>query len=164
MASALIYRALVAKKAHEHALLGGAKGTTEKFGPLKVVLEKIHALFADRTVRLQSPAQSSPLTQFSGNLRRGEQDCNPPLTHNRIGGLFRFTSEWCGRAETPEGFDTVRNFSFLTPSAHSPLASSMQSKNNCDRCVKSRSCLHLLITFKSVRMRSGSSKISGRQS
>ena len=82
MASALIYRALVAKKAREHALLGGAKGTTEKFGPLKVVLENIHALFADRTVRLQPPAQGSPLTQFSGNLCRGKQDCNPPLAHS----------------------------------------------------------------------------------
>ena len=55
-ASALIYHALVAKKTHEHTLLGGAKSNTEKFGPLKVVLEKSRALFTDRTVRLQSPA------------------------------------------------------------------------------------------------------------
>ena len=54
--SALIYRALVARKTHEHTLLLGTKSNTEKFGPLKVVLEKIHELFADRTVRLQSPA------------------------------------------------------------------------------------------------------------
>ena len=56
MASALVYRVPVAKKTHEHTLLGGAKSNTEKFGPLKVVLEKIPALFADRMVRSQSPA------------------------------------------------------------------------------------------------------------
>ena len=56
MASAHVDHAPVAKKTHEHTLLGGAKSNTEKFGPLKVVLEKIRALFADRTVRLQSPA------------------------------------------------------------------------------------------------------------
>ena len=54
MASALVYRASVAKKTHEHTLLRGAKSNTEKFGPLKLVLEKICALFADRTVRLRS--------------------------------------------------------------------------------------------------------------
>ena len=57
---ALIYHALVAKKTREYTLLGGAKSTTEKFGPLKEVLEKINALFADRAVRLQSSAWSSP--------------------------------------------------------------------------------------------------------
>ena len=41
MASALVYRVPVAKKIHEHTLLGGAKSNTEKFGPLKVILEKI---------------------------------------------------------------------------------------------------------------------------
>ena len=50
MASVLIYRALVAKKTDEHTLPAGAKTNTEKFGPLKVVLEKICALFANRTV------------------------------------------------------------------------------------------------------------------
>ena len=55
-ASALIYNALVAKKIHEDTLLRGTKSNTQKFGPLKVVLEKIRALFADRTVRLLSPA------------------------------------------------------------------------------------------------------------
>ena len=54
MASTLIYRALVANKTHEHTLLGGAIGNVEKFGPLKIVLERICALFADRKVRLQS--------------------------------------------------------------------------------------------------------------
>ena len=58
IASALIniYRALVAKKTDEHTLPAGAKNNTGKFGPLKVVLEKIRILFANRTVRLRSPA------------------------------------------------------------------------------------------------------------
>ena len=101
------------------------------------------------------------MTQFSGIHCRGEQGCNPPLTHSCIGGSFQFASERCGRTETPKGFDTVRNCPFLTPGAHTPLANSMQSRNNCGRCVKSRSCLCLLITFK---MCSGFSKISERRS
>ena len=56
MASVHIDHAPVAKKTHENTLLGGAKSNTEKFGPLKVVLENIRVLFADRTVRLLSPA------------------------------------------------------------------------------------------------------------
>ena len=72
MASALIYRALAEKKTHENTLLGGAKGSTEKFGPLKAVLGKISGLFADRTVRLQSPAESRPLTESLGIRCRWE--------------------------------------------------------------------------------------------
>ena len=72
MASALIYRALAEKKTHENTLPGGVKSSTEKFGPLKVVLGKIPGLFADRSVRLQSPIQSGPLTESSGNRCRGE--------------------------------------------------------------------------------------------
>ena len=73
MAPALIYRhAPVAMKTQEKILLGGAKGNTEKFGPLKAVLERIPGLFAGRTVRLQSPAWSGPLTESSGNRFRGE--------------------------------------------------------------------------------------------
>ena len=55
-ASTPTYHALVAKKTRESTLLRGAKSNTGKFGPLKEVLEKIRALFADRTVRLRSPA------------------------------------------------------------------------------------------------------------
>ena len=51
--SAFIYRALAEKKTRENTLLGGAKGGTEKLGPLKVVLGKIPGVFADRTVHLQ---------------------------------------------------------------------------------------------------------------
>ena len=36
----LIYRVPAAEKPRERTLLGGAKGNTEKFGPLKVVLGK----------------------------------------------------------------------------------------------------------------------------
>ena len=58
-ASTLIHHTLVAKETHEHTLVGGAKSNPEKFGPLKVVLEKIRELFADRTVRLQSLLRSA---------------------------------------------------------------------------------------------------------
>ena len=54
IASALIYRALAEKKTHKNTLFGGAKGSTEKLGPLKVVLGKIPGLFADRRVRYSS--------------------------------------------------------------------------------------------------------------
>ena len=56
IAPALIYRTLVANETHGHTLPGGAESNMEKFGPLKVVLKNITALFADRTVRLQSLA------------------------------------------------------------------------------------------------------------
>ena len=52
MALALIYHAIDAENTRENALPKGAKSNAEKFGPLKVVLGKIPALFADRTVRL----------------------------------------------------------------------------------------------------------------
>ena len=93
IASTLIYLALVAKKTREDTFLVDARIKTEKFGPLKVVLGKIPALFADRTVRLQSPTQSSPLTQISGNRRSGEQGRQPPPSHNRIGEMLRFASK-----------------------------------------------------------------------
>ena len=96
------YRVLAAKSIHEHGLLGAAKGNTEGFDPLKVVLGKILALFADRTVRARSQAAwNSLLTQFSGISSCGEQGCKPPSTYSRIGGTFRFTSKWRAGAETP---------------------------------------------------------------
>lgn len=48
------YCALAAKNVYEHGILGAAKGNTEGFDPLKVILGKIPALFADRTVRARS--------------------------------------------------------------------------------------------------------------
>ena len=101
MVLALMYHATDTEKTHENALPEGAKSNTEKFGPLKVVLGTIPALFADRTVRLWSLAYSSPLTQFSGIRCRGQQGCKPPLAYNGIGGTFRFASKWRTRAETP---------------------------------------------------------------
>ena len=65
--SALIYRVPAAKRARSATLLGG-EVATERFGPLKVVLGAIPALYANREVRLVSPALSSPLVNaFPGN-------------------------------------------------------------------------------------------------
>ena len=72
MVLALIYHVIDAEKVHKNTSPEGAKSNAEKFGPLKVVLGKIPALFADRTVRLRSLACSSPLTRFSGTRWRGQ--------------------------------------------------------------------------------------------
>ena len=93
MVSPLVYCAPAAKKPRETPKFWGAKGDTEKFGPLKVALGNIPALSAIHTVCLQSPAHNHHFTQFSGNYRSGEQGLKPPLRYSRIGGLFRFASE-----------------------------------------------------------------------
>ena len=50
----LVYRAPVAKEAHEEApKLGGATSDTGKLGPLKVALGNIPALCANHEVRLR---------------------------------------------------------------------------------------------------------------
>ena len=65
--SGLIYRVPVAKRASEAA--------TESFGPLKAVLGAILAHYANREVRLVSPAPSSPLVNaFPGNRCCDQQD------------------------------------------------------------------------------------------
>jgi hypothetical protein len=70
----LIYRVPVATRAHRATLLGG-EAATERFGPLKVILEAIPALYSNREVCLVSPAPSSPLLNaFPGNRRREQQD------------------------------------------------------------------------------------------
>ena len=157
-----------AKETHEHTLIGGAKGNMEKFGPLKVVLGEIPALLADRTVRLQSPAEGGPLTQFSGHHCRGEQGRKPSLAYNRIGGAFQLASKrWRAGAETQRRFDTVRSCSTcpaFTPSPHFLPASSTKSRNNCGHFPKSRDCLAQLTTSKSVKMHSSCSKTFKRQS
>ena len=72
--SALIYRVPAAKRARSATLLGG-EAVTERFGPLKVVLGAIPALYANREVRLVSPApSSSPVNAFSGNHCCEQQD------------------------------------------------------------------------------------------
>ena len=57
---ALAYRALVAKGTRDGALPEGLEGNTEKFGPLKVVLESIPPLYANHGVCLKLSAQTSP--------------------------------------------------------------------------------------------------------
>ena len=71
---ALIYRVPAAKRARSATLLGG-EAATERFGPLKVVLGAIPALYANSEVRLVSPAPSSPLLNaFPGNHYCDQQD------------------------------------------------------------------------------------------
>ena len=71
---ALIYRAPVEKRARRGTLLGG-EAATERFGPLKVVLGAIPALYSNREVRLVSPAPTSPLVNaFTGNRCCEQQD------------------------------------------------------------------------------------------
>ena len=48
------YRVPAAKRARKGTLLGGANEAAEKFGPLKVVLGAIPAVFANRKVRRYS--------------------------------------------------------------------------------------------------------------
>ena len=93
--SAPIHLLPVVKIARKGTLLGGLNEDTETFGPLKVILQAIPALFANRDVRLRSPTQwHSPLTgTFSGNRRRGEQDRKPAFTCGRSGRSFQFTSK-----------------------------------------------------------------------
>ena len=50
----------VAKVARRGTLLGGVQDDTEKFGPLKLVLGGIPALYANHEVRLKPCAQYSP--------------------------------------------------------------------------------------------------------
>lgn len=68
----------------------GAQDDTEKFGPLKVVLEAIPALYANREVRLTHRTQHSPLTKtLPGNRYCEQQDQNPPFARSRIGGTIQ---------------------------------------------------------------------------
>ena len=71
---ALIYRVPVEKRARSATLLGG-EAVPERFGPLKAVLGAILAHYANREVRLVSPAPSSPsVNAFSGNSYCDQQD------------------------------------------------------------------------------------------
>ena len=65
----------VAERARRGTLLGGAQGDTEKFGPLKVVLGAIPAIYANHEVRLKPCAQHSPFTNtLLGNCCHRQQD------------------------------------------------------------------------------------------
>ena len=93
MAFALPYHAIAVKRARKGTLLGSANESTEKFCPLKVALAAIPAFFANRKVRLWSPAHSSPSTNASlGNRRCREQDQDTPLSYSYIGRAFQFPS------------------------------------------------------------------------
>ena len=60
---AFIHDVPVAERARRGTLLGGAQDDTEKFGPLKVVLGTIIALYANHhEVRLKPRAQHFPFT------------------------------------------------------------------------------------------------------
>jgi hypothetical protein len=76
VALALFHRVPVEKRAREGSLLGDSREATEKFGPLKVVLGEIPALYAHREVRSHPSSQTSPLikTLLTGVCHRGEQD------------------------------------------------------------------------------------------
>jgi hypothetical protein len=79
------------KGARKGTLFGDADEDTEKFGPLKVVLQAIPAVFADRQVRLQPPVRNSPVTNtLSGGCHGGEQDKHYPLGCSCVGRTFQF--------------------------------------------------------------------------
>ena len=105
----LTHRASVAKEAREGTSLPGAEGDTEKkFGPLKAVLERIPALYANHEVRLKLSAQASPLTN---TLAEGycyeQQDQKPPLACGFFGRMPQFTSHRRDRSEAPQEINRV---------------------------------------------------------
>ena len=53
----------VAKRVRTGTLLGDPKEAREKFGPFKVVLGTIPAVYANREVRPYLPPQNHPLTK-----------------------------------------------------------------------------------------------------
>ena len=99
---ALAYRALAAKRDRRGTFLEDVGGNAEKFGPLKVALGAIPALYANREVRLKLSAQASPLTNTLVKGHRCEQqDRKPPLARRFFGRTLQFTSERRGRSEAP---------------------------------------------------------------
>ena len=75
MLLAFVHDVPATKRARRVTLLGGAQDDTEKFGPLKVVLGAIPALYANDEVRLKTRAQRLPFTNtLPGNCRCGQQD------------------------------------------------------------------------------------------
>ena len=72
---AFAHDAPVAEKARRGTLLGGAQNDAEKFGPLKVVLGAIPAIYANHEVRLKPRAQRFPFTNtLPGHCCCGQQD------------------------------------------------------------------------------------------
>ena len=103
MPLALAYRAQVTKRALKGTLLEDVGGDTEKFGPLKVALGAIPALYANREVRLKLSAQASLLTNTpTEDHRREQQDRKHSLARSFFGGTFQLTSQRRGRSEAPQ--------------------------------------------------------------
>ena len=92
---ALTHRIPVAKGVHEGTSHAGVESDTErKFGPLKLVLEGIPALYANHEVRLKLSAQSSPLTNTLAEVHHCEQqNRKPPLARTFFGRMFQFASD-----------------------------------------------------------------------
>ena len=142
-----------------------AKEAMEGFGPLKVVLGSIPALYANLEVSLRPPTQSPSLTNASaGNHHHRKQNRRPPLTYGRIRGTFCHASRRRGRAEAPARTDTVCHSSpsrfdidFLPANSRSP-------RGSCGRYAKSQGCSDLMTGFKTMKVSSGFSRICERPS
>ena len=142
-----------------------AKGTTEGFGTLKVILGSIPALYANFEVRLRPPAQHNSLTNaFAGNHRRWKQNRRPSLAYSRIRGTFCNASRRCGRAEAPARVDTVCHSSPSRLDIDFLAANSKSPRGNYSRYARSQGCNNLLTTFKTTKVCSDFSKICERPS
>ena len=142
-----------------------AKEATERFGPLKVVLGSIPALYANSEVCLRPPAQSSSLMNASaGSHCRWKQNRRPPLTHSRIGGTFCNASRRRGRAEVPARTDRVCHSSPSRLDINFLPANSRASRGSCDRYTKSQDYSDLLAALKTMKACSGFSRICERRS
>ena len=142
-----------------------AKEAAEGFGPLKVVLGSIPALYANLEVRLRPPAQSSSLTNASaGNHRRWKKNRRPALTYGRIGGTFCHAPRRRARAEAPARTDTVCNSSPSRFDIDFLPANSRSSRGSCGRYTKSQGCSGLMTGFKTMKVSSGSLRICERPS
>ena len=85
----------VTKGAREGTSLAGVEGDTEKkFGPLKVILEGIPALYSDHEVGPKLSIQASPLTNTLAEVHRCEQqDRKPPSARSFFGRMFQLASD-----------------------------------------------------------------------
>ena len=134
MSFVLFHRLPVANEGSKDLLLGDAREGAGGFGPLKVVLRAIPAVYANHEVRKQPPFQDSTLTNtFSAIHRCREKGSSPSLARSRIRRMFRFASRWRGGAEVPGWINPVRYDFSIIYSTDSLLASSRTSKENCRR-------------------------------
>ena len=142
-----------------------AKGTTEGFGTLKVVLGSIPALYANFEVRLRPPAQHTSLTNASaGSHRRWKQNRRPPLAYGRIRGTFCNASRRRGRAEAPAQTTRVCHSSPSRLGVNFLPANSRASRGIYGCYTRSQGSSELLIVFKTMKVCSSFSKICERPS